>query len=150
MVTEQLLRDQNIEPTEDVIADCLGQANTTYVRFLEEIEKIDIQVDWRYYNDGKSWLAKALYKWVTSRGTQKETTACWLSIWDGLFKVTIYIPTKHREDALSLPLSDEVKTMVAEAQQIGKLKFFPLIFDIDSEELFKDILALVEFRGKLK
>ena len=117
---------------------------------MEELKNHDIQAEWRYYNDGKAWLGKGLYKWTTSRGTQKEVTAFWLSIWDGFFKVTLYIPEKYRTEALNLPLGDEIKKMIKESKQIGKLKFFPLIFDLRSDELFEDILTLIDFRKTLK
>jgi len=42
------------------------------------------------------------------RGGQKEVTAFWLSIWDGFFKTTFYIPEKARSEALNLPLDDDL------------------------------------------
>ena len=150
MKEQQLLRDSTTEPTKEIIAKGLGPANSAYVRFTEELEKHDIQAEWHYYNDGKAWLGKGLYKWSTTRGTQKEMTAFWLSIWDEFFKVTLYIPEKYRSDALNLSLSSEVKKMVENAKQMGKLKFFPLIFDLCSDEMFEDIFTLIDFRKSLK
>lgn len=146
----QLLRDSNIEPTSEVIAEGLGVANSAYVKFIEGLRSHDIQVDWRYYNDGKAWLGKALYKWTTIRGTQKEVTAFWLSIWDGFFKVSIYIPEKYRADALALSLSDEMREVIVNSKQMGKLKFFPLVFDLRSDKLFEEIYTLIDFRKTLK
>ena len=60
MDEQQLLRDSSIEPTRDVIANALGEANGTYVKFIEGLDNHDVQVDWRYYNDGKAWLGKGL------------------------------------------------------------------------------------------
>lgn len=146
----QLLRDPNIEPTGDIIAQNLGEANSAYLAFKGGLEKRAIDVDWRYYKDGRAWLGKGLYRWTNTRGTQKETTAFWLSIWEGFFKVTLYIPEKVRGDALALPLSDELKDMIENSKQIGKLKFFPLIFDLNSDELFDEIYTLIDFRKMLK
>ena len=146
----QLLRDPGIEPTDDVIFDALGLANTAYVKFMEEIKNHDIQVGWRYYNDGMAWLGKGLYKWIGARGGLKEITVFWVSIWDGFFKATIYIPEKARADVLSLALADETKKIIGDAKQMGKLKFFPLVFDLRSDELYDDIYALVDFRKTLK
>ena len=98
--TEQMLRNPDIAPSSDVIAKALGEANNAYIKFINEIASHDIQIDWRYYNDGKAWLAKGLFKWRGVRGGQNETTIFWLSIWDGFFKVTIYIPEKAREEVL--------------------------------------------------
>jgi hypothetical protein len=147
---QQLLRDSSIEPTKEVIAEGLGAANGAYTKFIEGLENYDIQMNWRYYNDGKAWLGKGLYKWTTIRGTQKETTAFWLSIWEGFFKISLFIPEKVRADALNLMLTDEIKEMIANSKQMGKLKFFPLIFDLSSDELFNEIYTLVNFRKALK
>ena len=145
-----MLRDANIEPTSEVIAEGLGSANDAYIGFSEKLEAHGIELNWRYYNDGKSWLGKGLYKWTTSRGTQKETTAFWLSLWEGFFRVTIFIPEKHREEALNLGINSETKKMIEAAKQIGKLKFFPLVFDLDSNGMFDEPFALIDFRKALK
>ena len=150
MNEQQLLRDPDIEPTNEVISEGLGLASSAYTKFLEQLQSHDVEVGWRYYNDGKVWLGKGLHKWETKRGTKKETTTFWLSIWDGLFKVTIYIPEKYRADAFNLSLGDEVKEMIENAKQIGKLKFFPLIFDLRSDEMFDEIFTLIDFRKALK
>ena len=49
-----MLRDAEIEPTSEVIAKGLGEANTAYTKFIAEVKNYDIQVDWRYYNNGKA------------------------------------------------------------------------------------------------
>ena len=145
----QLLRDTNIEPTSAVISNGLGAANDAYVGFLEKLEAHGVALNWRYYNDGKAWLGKGLYKWTTFRGTQKETTAFWLSVWENFFRVVIYIPEKYRAEALALSLSGETRKMIESAKQMGKLKFFPLIFDLYSDEVFDEMFALIDFRKML-
>ena len=146
----QLLRDPHIEPTNEIIAEGLGAAASAYASFTEQLKTHNIEVEWRYYNDGKAWLGKGLYKWLTTRGTKKETTAFWLSVWEGFFKVTFYIPEKHRADALSLLLNSEVKKMLEDAKQMGKLKFFPLVFNLHSDKLLDEIFTLTDFRKVLK
>jgi len=150
MDKQQLLRDPNAEPTKELIADCLGPSGSTYVAFMEQLHNHDVGMDWRYYNDGKAWLGKGLFKWVTSRGTPKEITVFWLAIWEGFFKVTVYVPEKHREAALSLTLSNEARKMIEDAKQIGKLKFFPLSFEMHSGGKFDDLLTLIDFKKTLK
>jgi len=150
MDEQQLLRDPDIELTNEVISEALGSANDAYLKFIEGLAPHNIEPDWRYYKDGSSWLCKGLYKWTGARGGQKEVTAFWLSVWDGFFKVTIFIPEKARADAMDLQLADDVKSMIAEAKQIGKLRFFPVIFSLRSDELFDDIYTLIDFRKMLK
>ena len=60
------------------------------------------------------------------------------------------MPEKARADALNLPLDDEIKDMIENAKQMGKLKFFPLVFDLRSNDLLDAIYTLVNFRKSLK
>jgi len=151
MEEQQLLRDPRIELTSEVIAYGLGAASyDAYTKFIEGLENRDINVDWRYYNDGKAWLGKGLYKWTGSRGGEKEMTVFWLSIWSGFFRVSLFIPEKVRVDALSLPIDDETRKKIEGSHQMGKLKFFPLIFDVQSDKIFGEIYTLIDFKKTLK
>jgi hypothetical protein len=143
---QQLLRDPDSEPTSELIAEGLGAANAVFVKFIDGLEEHAVGVNWSYYNDGKAWLGKAHHRWTTARGTQKEVTAFWLSIWDGFFRVSLFVPEKARADALSLTLSNKTAKMIENAKPMGKLKFFSLVFDLNSTELFDDIYTLVDFR----
>lgn len=147
---EQMLRNPDIQASSDVIAKALGESNNAYIKFINELASHDIHLKWRYYNDGKAWLAKGLFKWTGVRGGQNETTVFWLSIWDGFFKLTIYIPEKKRTDVLNLPLDNEIKLIIAASQQMGKLKYFPIVFDLCSDEIFEAVFLLVDFRKSIK
>ena len=147
---EQMLRNHDIEPSSDVIAKALKESNNTYIKFLNELTSHDIYLEWRYYNDGKAWLAKGLFKWKGVRGGQNEKTVFWLSVWDGFFKVTIYLPEKVQADVLSLPLDNSIKTMIEVSQQMNKLKYFPIVFDVWSDEMFDSIFLLADFRKSVK
>lgn len=147
---EQLLRNHDIQPTSDVIAKALGEANDAYIKFIKELDSHDIQLEWRYYTDGKAWLAKGLYKWTGIKGGQNEITVFWLSIWDRFFKVTIYVPKKDYANIYSLSLDDTVKKMLVNSKQMGKLKFFPLVFDIYTGEVFGSIFSIVDFKKSIR
>lgn len=147
----QLLRDPNIEPTDEVIAKGLKEANAAFIKFVDGIKQQGISLmDWRYYNDGKAWLGKCLYKWKSSRGTDKEKTILWLSIWDSFFKTSFFFPEKVREELLNLPVSENTKIVIKRANPIGKLKFFPLILDVCSEDMFNDLLILINYHKSIK
>jgi len=147
---EQLLRNPEIEPSGDVIAKALGESNDFYKKFVNELASHDIQLEWRYYTDGKAWLAKGLFKWTGARGGKNEKTVFWLSIWDGFFKVTIYVPEKARADALRLPLENKVKQAIADSPQMGKLKYFPIVFELYSDEMLQTVFLLADFRKSIK
>ena len=148
---QQLLRNPDIELTDDVFAEALGPANSAYRKFVSELANHDIQLEWRYYTDGKAWLGKGIYRWTGTRGGQKELTVFWMSIWDGFFKVSVFFPEASRADLLGLPLETEVKRMIADSKQMGKtLKFFPVVFDLGSDELFAAVFVLADFKKSTK
>ena len=147
---QQWLRNPDVPPTNENIAQGLGTANNAYVKFISTLKSHGIQIEWRYYTDGNAWLGKGLYQRTGVRGGTTEITAFWLSIWDGFFRVTIFVPEKVRADALSLPLDDETRQMIVDSKQMGKLKFFPLVFNLHSDVLFDAVFALIDFRKMIK
>jgi len=146
----QLLRDPNIQPTNDVIAAILGEQYAAYTQFLGMLAGSDVTPQWRYYTDGKAWLAKGLYQWKSVRGTDKEKTIFWLSMWDGFFKVSFFFAEKVRVSMQGLAVSENTKRMIEDAKQMGKLKFFPLIFDVCSDDLFDDLSTLIDYQKSIK
>lgn len=145
---EQLFRDKNVKPTEQLIAESLGEEYAIYQRFVETIKNEGISLmDWRYYQDGKAWLSKGEYKWTTTRGTSKVKPIFWLSMWEGFFKVSFHFSEKVRTQLLSLPISEETKESIRIAPTNGtKMKFFSVIFDVASDSPLNDIYVLVNFR----
>jgi len=144
----QLLRDANIEPTVEIIADGLGATNTVYVKFIGELKKYSISLmDWRYYNDGKAWLSKGEYKWTTTRGTNKVKPIFWLSIWEEAFRVSFFFSEKVRAELLSLPITEAAKEIINNTEANGKtMKFLSIIFDITDDSQLNDVYVLAQFR----
>lgn len=145
----QLLRDADIKPTDEIIADGLGETNNTYTKFIDKlIEQHSISLmDWRYYNDGKAWLSKGEYRWTTARGTNKTKPIFWLSIWENSFRVSFFFLEKTREELLSLPITDDTKEMIQNVEATGnKMKSIAVIFDITTDSQLSDVYVLSEFR----
>lgn len=139
------LRDPDQQPSCNVIAGALGEANDAYLKLVSELESHGIRLEWRYYNDGKAWLAKGLHSRVGKRGGKSDKTVLWLSVWDGFFKVTFYVREKYRLDALTIPLDEKARQMMASSKQMGKLKYFPLTIDVCSNEFIESVMSVVAF-----
>ena len=144
----QLLRDPNIEPTSDIIAEGLGAAFEPYAVFISGLEKYGISLmDWRFYNDGKAWLSKGEYKWTTQRGTNKVKPIFWLSIWDGFFRITFFFPTSFQDELQDLPLCHKTKELIKNATPMGKtMRFIPVVMDIDTRQQLDDVFSIAQFR----
>jgi len=148
MNKEQLLRDANIIPTDEIIANGLGVANNAYTKFIEGLECYDISLmDWRYYNDGKAWLSKGEYKWTTPRGTNKIKPLFWISIWEGFFKIAFFFSTETRAELMALSISEEAIELIKNAKPMGKtMRYIPITFDIRDDKQLNDIYTLAQFR----
>ncbi len=77
-----LLNDPAVFPSDEVLAGHLGKAFPAWPAFQELLKSSfpTASFEWRYYNDGKSWLGKV---------TQKSKTLCWVAVWDKLFQLRL-------------------------------------------------------------
>lgn len=142
MNTPKPLTDPTVFPTEEVLLSILGDRSSQALTILFNTitaQPLGLTIEWRYYNDGKSWLCKAVFK---------TKTVFWLSVWPGYFKTTFYFTEKHLEALAELPLAEEHKTKLATDAPIGRL--IPLTLDVNNEHVLKDVLTLVTFKKQLK
>lgn len=135
------LRDAAIYPTDEVLMDVLGDAFKVYSLFIEtiSIDPLSLSAEWRYYNDGKAWLAKVQFK---------KKTILWLSVWDDLFKITFYFTEKNIEAIAGLNISEAIKVEFCKAKPVGRL--IPLILEVREIDQMDDLLTLVRFKKSLK
>ena len=137
----QLLRDQEIFPSKEVLKDVLGKVYDVLEELETQITKSDIALtlDWRYYNDGKSWLCKVCHK---------KKTVFWLSVWEGHFKTTFFFLERHFDGITALDISGYIKDDFCRIKPIGKL--LPMVINIDRQEQISDLLKVIEFKKKVK
>jgi len=148
MDKEQLLRNPDVYPSDEILAEALGAAYEVYTEFVKELERYGFSfMDWRFYNDGKSWLSKGEYRWTTPRGTNKIKPIFWLSIWNGFFRVAFFFGFDIKNELLELSISQNAKELIGNAEPMGKtMRFLPIVFDVSNEEQLNDLYVLSEFR----
>jgi len=134
----QLLREQEIFPSKEVLQNTLGKVYSV----LEELETrltqddFALTFDWKYYNDGKSWLCKVCHK---------KKTVFWLSVWEGFFKTSFFFLERHLEGIAALKI--EENSFIIE-KEWGKM--IPFIFNINDKKQFPDLLKIVKFKKAAK
>lgn len=139
MNLEKLLKDASISINDDLLKMCLKDSFSVYRTLLKECSILDVDIEWRYYNDVKSWLGKA---------THKKKTVFWLSIWDGYFKTSMYFNEKTRTGIDSLAINHTIKQQFLSEPTKGK--FVPLIMDNDSEKQIVDLVELMKYKISCK
>lgn len=122
----KLLTDSRVYPTEEIIFSHIGRSKSLW-NSLFTIIKTDypqISTEWRYYNDGKSWLMKA---------TVKSKTIFWLSIVKGSFRTTFYFGDKAEEYILRSSISPDLKKQFREGKRFGKIRGITILFKTKKE-----------------
>jgi len=97
-----ILSDINKFPDDEIVFNHLGKRQTLWKELFEHLDANypDLNRDWKYYNDGKSWLMKV---------TRKSKTIFWLSVIKGAFRTTFYFTDKSKKQILSSSISEDLK-----------------------------------------
>lgn len=131
-----LLSDKDQFPTQEIIFSHIGRFAPLWILFFDYIhqEHPEFTEEWRYYNDGKSWLMKV---------QRKGKTVFWLSLTGNTFRTTFYFPVKAEQLILQSPLSDELKNIFNERNRTLKNHGFTVLFknkkDIKQAEILCDL-----------
>ncbi len=137
----RLLREQDVPPTKEVLANALGNSYPAFEALMEIITnpQYGLVPEWNYYKDGKAWLCKVCYK---------KKTVFWLSVWTDFFKTTFYFTEKNCSGVIVLDIEEKIKEDFERNKSIGKL--IPLTLNIDRKEQIQDLLKIIEYKKSLK
>jgi len=96
------LNDPNEFPSDAVLCRQLGKAKPAWSAFQALLKDSypKLACEWRYYNDGKSWLCKV---------TWQTTTICWVSVWDKFYTVAFYLNTRAEDLVRNSSLDNPIK-----------------------------------------
>jgi len=133
---QPILTDKNQFPTEEIIFSHIGKNKALWQSLFEYIHTNhpDISEQWRYYNDGKSWLLKV---------TRKAKTIFWLSLIKNSFRITFYFTDKADEAINKSNISDELKEQFKSGKRFGKIRGLTIIFKNKKDvEYAKSLIAI--------
>ena len=138
------LRDPNITPTSEVLAQTLGDSYAAYEIFQDALSGLEIEQDWQWYTPHKAWFAKGQHFWTTPKGTKKAKNLYWLHVFDGCFSVTVWFKEKNRAEILRANVSEKTNQLIRNAETAGKVPTFPVVFDINTAEPIADLCAMID------
>ena len=135
-MAQSVLTDKNIFPKDEIIFSFIGKYREHWLSLFNALdsEHPEFTKEWRYYNDGKSWLMKVVHK---------KKTVFWLSVIEGTFRITAYFTDKAagaiRASTLSAPLKEQFET----GRSLGKLRPITITFKKKSDvEDARTLIAL--------
>ena len=116
-----ILNDKDQFPSDDVIFAHLGRRRSLWEALFGFLAAghPDCVAQWRYYNDGKSWLLNV---------SRKKRTVFWLSLVGKTFRITAYFTDKARDAIRASTLSDELKEQFLGRAPVGKLRAITITF----------------------
>jgi hypothetical protein len=132
---QPVLSDKNQFPSPKIIFSHIGKARPLWLSLFEFIHTTypDFVEEWRYYNDGKSWLMKV---------TRKKKTVFWLSVIEGAFRTTFYVGDKAEKIILDSKISDGLKDQFRN-KTYGKIHGITIIHktkkDLEQAKLLIDL-----------
>jgi len=133
---QPVLSDKTQFPSEEIIYSYLGKSKNIWISFLEYLRENhpDISTEWRYYNDGKSWLMKV---------TRKKKTVFWLSVLKGTFRITFYFTDRAADAIADSTIPAEMKKQFKEGKRFGKIRGLTVLFKYKKDiESAKKLLSI--------
>jgi hypothetical protein len=119
-MNQATLRDRDQFPTEEVIFSHIGKSRVLWKQLFDRLHRDhpDFTEQWRYYNDGKSWLLKV---------QQKAKTIFWLGVIEGGFRTTFYFPVKAAKAISTSEISGELKKQYKDGPRYGKIRGITIV-----------------------
>jgi hypothetical protein len=116
-----ILINKDIFPTDEVIFSHLGKSKFLWQSIFEYIHENynDFLEQWKYYNDGKSWLLKV---------SKKSKTIFWVSILKDSFRMTFYFTDRAEQDIMNSPISDDLKEHFKNGKRYNKIRGLTIVF----------------------
>jgi len=136
-----VLTDPNVRPDEELVFGILGEKSVYWEQLIDYVydNHFDISEEWRFYNDGKAWLYRAL---------RKKKTIYWIGVISDTFRVTFWFGDKAEPAILASSLPDGIKNDFLNAKKYGKIRSISV--EIRNPEDLQNVLALVELSVKIK
>lgn len=135
------LNDKDEYPDDEVLSRALGRVKPAWDAFLGFIQERypAFSGQWRYYNDGKSWL----YKLVN-----KKKTICWVSVYPHVFKTAFYFPDKAEGLIAASPLGKAYIDQFVHGKRYGKIRGIRV--DIRKTTDLKATKALIKIKEQVR
>lgn len=138
MENKPCLNNKDEFPSDEVLARYLGNTKNAWDAFMTLLkdEYPLFESEWRFYNDGKSWLYKVV---------KKKKTICWVSVYEGLFKTTFYLTDKAADLINGSQLDETYKDQFKNGKYYGKIKGITVDIDKPADlEMTKILIGIKE------
>lgn len=135
------LNDQSVLPNDEIIFSMIGDKELLWKQTLAYLydNSKDITEEWKYYNDGKSWLFRTL---------KKKKTLFWIRVVTDTFTIAFWFADRFEPMILQSDLPDCTKVDFQNAKRFGKSRCINIEM-ADSND-FETVKKLIDLKLKAK
>jgi len=136
-----VLTDPNVQPTDELVFSIIGENSVYWENLIEHLyeKHLNITEEWRFYNDGKSWLYRAL---------QKKKTLYWIGVIKDTFRISFWFGDKAEPIIEASSLPEKIKEEFRNAKRYGKIRAVSI--EMRSNEDLQNVILLLELKVKMK
>lgn len=136
-----VLTDPNVQPTDELVFSIIGENSAYWENLIEHLyeKHLNITEEWRFYNDGKSWLYRAL---------QKKKTLYWIGVIKDTFRISFWFGDKAEPIIEASSLPEKIKEEFRNAKRYGKIRAVSI--EMRSNEDLQNVILLLELKVKMK
>jgi len=136
-----LFSDKQIIPNDDLIFSIIGERKSllkSIMSYMQDNYKESVG-EWNYYNDGKRWLFKMLWK---------KKTLFWIGILEDTFRVTFWFPDRAEQLINNSDLPQILKDEFRNAKKYGSTRGLSIKM-ADSWDV-ENAIKLIEIKSRIK
>ena len=136
-----VLTDPNVQPTDELIFSIIGENSAYWEQLVDYLydNHFNVTEEWRFYNDGKSWLYKAV---------RKKQTLYWIGVIKDTFRVSFWFGDKAEPIIEASTLPESIKEGFRNAKRYGQLRAISI--EVRSDDDYANVIQLVELKAKMK
>jgi hypothetical protein len=136
-----LLTDKQIYPTDEYIFSIIGDMKIFWQSIMNHMTNNykDSAGEWNFYNDGKRWLFKMVYK---------KKTIFWAGILTDTFRITFYLGNKAETIIENSDLPQNIKEEFKTAKRYGLIR--PVTFIVKDKTDVDNVLKMIDIKSKIK
>ncbi len=136
-----VLKDPNVQPTEELIFSIIGENSVYWQQLIDYLydNYSDVSEQWRFYNDGKSWLYRTL---------RKKQTIYWIGVIKGTFRISFWFGDKAESKIETSLLPENIKEEFRNAKRYAHSRAVSI--EMHSSEDYENALKLIELKMKIK
>ena len=136
-----VLTDPKVQPTDELISSIIGENHVYWQQIIDYMYEnhVDITEEWRFYNDGKSWLYRAL---------RKKLTIYWIGILKDTFRISFWLSNKAEPLIESSDLPERIKEEFRSAKRFNTTRCVSIV--MGSPEDLENVFKLIELKLKIK